>query len=79
VAGVEPTNNTGERSVRHGVIWRKPSQGTASPAGNRYVETILSVLATCKQNAINPFAFVRSAIDASLHKRPAPKILKKTV
>ena len=78
VAGVEPTNNTGERAVRHGVIWRKLSQGTASSGGSRYVETILSVLATCRQNARNPFEFVRSAIDASLQKRQAPRILPKT-
>lgn len=75
VAGVEPTNNAGERAVRHAVIWRKLSQGTASSAGSRYVETTLSVLATCKQNALNPFEFVRSAIDASLNKLPTPKIL----
>lgn len=70
---VEPTNNRAERSVRHGVIWRKLSHGTASAAGSRYVETILSVLATCQQNAVNPFDFVAQAIKAQLEYRSHPK------
>lgn len=72
---VEPTNNLAERSVRHGVIWRKLSQGTASAAGSRYVETILSVLATCKQNQINPFEFVTQAVKAKVEAKTPPKIL----
>jgi len=75
VDGVQPTNNTAERSVRHGVIWRKLSLGTASSTGSRYVETILSVLATCQQNAINAFTFVRSTIEAALKDQPTPKLL----
>lgn len=71
---VDPTNNRAERAVRHGVIWRKLSHGTASPAGSRYVETILSVLATCQQNAINPFDLVARAITAKLNNQPPPKI-----
>ena len=38
--GVEPTNNSGERAVRHGVIYRKLSGGTRSEAGSRFVERI---------------------------------------
>ena len=38
---VEPTNNVSERSLRHGVIWRKLSFGTQSVRGDRYVETML--------------------------------------
>ena len=71
---VEPTNNRAERSVRHGVIWRKLSNGTKSEAGSRYVETILSVIATCRQNAINPFEFVTKAVHAKFNKEPAPKL-----
>ena len=33
--GVEPTNNAAERALRHGVLWRKGSFGTHSPAGSR--------------------------------------------
>ena len=71
---VEPTNNRAERSVRHGVIWRKLSNGTKSEAGSRYVETILSVIATCRQNAINPFEFATKAVHTKFNKDPAPKL-----
>ena len=49
VEGVAPDNNAAERSLRHGVIWRKPSLGTASEAGSRFVERLLSVVETCRQ------------------------------
>ena len=78
VDGVEPTNNIAERSVRHGVIWRKLSQGTASSQGSRYVETILSVLATCQQNNKNAFDFVRKSIEANLKNQTTPKLLPTT-
>ena len=47
--GVEPTNNAGERALRHAVIWRKLSFGTQSAAGSRFVETMLTVIETCRQ------------------------------
>ena len=45
---VEPTNNASERALRHAVIWRKLSFGTQSAAGSRFVETMLSVIETCR-------------------------------
>ena len=53
VEGVEPTNNDAERALRHGVIDRKLSGGTASESGSRFVERMLSVVATCRQQDIN--------------------------
>lgn len=78
VDGVEPTNNTAERAVRPGVIWRKISQGTQSASGSRYVETILSVLATCQQNSLNAFDFVHSTIQTHFQNQPPPTLLPKT-
>lgn len=49
VAGVEPTNNAAERALRHAVIWRRISGGTDSELGSRFVERMLSVLATRRQ------------------------------
>jgi transposase len=49
VEGVEPTNNAAERALRHAVIWRRISGGTDSEAGSRFVERVLSVVATCRQ------------------------------
>jgi transposase len=49
VEGVEPTNNAAERALRHAVIWRRISGGTDSEGGSRFVERMLSVMATCRQ------------------------------
>ena len=58
--GVEPTNNAGERSLRHAVIWRKLSFGTQSANGSRFVETMLTVVETCRQQDRNAIAFLTS-------------------
>jgi transposase len=72
---VEPTNNAGERSLRHAVIWRKLSFGTQSAAGSRFVETMLTVIETCRQQRRNAFAFVTAAVEAHLAHQPAPSLL----
>ena len=73
--GVEPTNNASERSLRHAVIWRKLSFGTQSERGSRFVETLLSVIETCRQQKRNVFAFVTAAVEAHFARRPAPRLL----
>ena len=45
---IPETNNSAEHSLRHPVQWRKTSYGTTSERGSRFVESILSVLATCQ-------------------------------
>ena len=75
-AGVEPTNNRAERSLRHFVIWRKLSFGTQSDAGSRFVETMLSVIETCRQQRRCVFDFVTTAVEAHSHGLPAPSLLK---
>ena len=64
--GVEPTNNAGERSLRHAVIWRKLSFGTQSATGSRFVETMLTVIETCRQQRRNAFSFITAAVKAHL-------------
>ena len=49
IEGVEPTNNASERALRQAVIWRKLSFGTQSADGSRFVETMLTVIETCRQ------------------------------
>jgi transposase len=73
--GVEPTNNAGERSLRHAVIWRKLSFGTQSATGSRFVETMLTVIETCRQQDRNVFAFLTNAVEAHLAHQPAPSLL----
>jgi transposase len=53
VGGIEPTNNDAERALRHGVIYRKTSGGTHRDSGSRFVERMLTVVATCRQQGIN--------------------------
>jgi transposase len=73
--GVEPTNNAGERALRHAVIWRKLSFGTQSVAGSRFVETMLTVIETCRQQRRNVFTFLTHAVEAHLAHQPAPSLL----
>jgi transposase len=75
VEGVEPTNNASERALRHAVIWRKLSFGTQSARGSRFVETMLSVIETCRQQKRNTFAFVTASLQAQLAHQPAPSLL----
>lgn len=73
--GVEPTNNASERALRHAVIWRKLSFGTQSERGSRFVETMLSVIETCRQQKRDVFRFVTTAVEAHFARRPAPLLL----
>jgi transposase len=75
VEGVEPTNNASERAMRHPVIWRKLSFGTQSAAGSRFVETMLTVVETCRQQRRKAFAFTTSAVEASFARQSAPSLL----
>jgi transposase len=73
--GVEPTNNAGERSLRHAVIWRKLSFGTQSANGSRFVETMLTVIETCRQQRRNAFTYLTRAVEAHLAGQPTLSLL----
>jgi transposase len=75
VAGVEPTNNAAERAIRPGVLWRKGSFGTQSPQGARFVEAMMTVVATLKQQHRNVLAYMTDACQASYTGEPAPSLL----
>lgn len=55
---IPETNNNAERALRHPVQWRKTSYGTQSEHGSRFVEGILTVLATCRQHQQNALAYL---------------------
>ena len=74
-AGVEPTNNASERALRHPVIWRKLSFGTQSAAGSRFVETLLTIVETCRKQDRDVFDFITTAIHSKLNHRPTPSLL----
>lgn len=73
VSGVEGTSNKVERALRPAVIWRKTCFGTDSVAGDRFVERMLSVSATCCQRGVNLFSFLCDAVDA--HFKGLPGLL----
>ena len=71
---VEPTNNASERALRHGVIWRKLSFGTQSAAGSRFVETMLTVVETCRQQDRNVFEYLSAAVAAHFAHTKGPSL-----
>jgi len=75
-AGIPATNNLGEQSIRRVVIDRKVTQGTRSDWGNRWLERIWSVLATCEQRKTNAMSFLKSCIESSLHGLAPPSLLE---
>jgi transposase len=72
---VEPTNNSAERALRSAVIWRGISHGTQNEAGSRFVERILTVTETCRQQGRNPLHYVRQAVIAHRSGLPFPSLL----
>ena len=75
LAGVEPTNNTAERAIRPGVLWRKGSFGTHSAQGSRFVESMMTIVATLKQQQRNVLEYLTAACEAALRNEPAPSLL----
>ena len=75
VRGIEPTNNAAERALRHAVLWRKSSGGTASEWGSRFVERVLSVAATCRQQGRNVLEFLTDCFRAHVTGGPLPSLL----
>ena len=73
--GVEPTNNTAERALRHGVLWRHTSFGTHSPAGSRFVERMLTVRDTLRQQQRNVLDYLTLACQSALRHQSAPSLL----
>jgi transposase len=74
VEGVEPTNNASERALRHAVIWRKLSFGTQSSRGSRFVETMLTIVETCRQQSRSVYGFVAATVEAHTAQRPTPSL-----
>jgi transposase len=75
VEGVEPTNNASERALRHAVIWRRISGGTDSAEGSRFVERMLTVVATCRQQSRNVLDYLSSCFEAHSRGQEVPSLL----
>ena len=57
------------------MIWRKLSFGTKSAAGSRFVETMLTVIETCRQQGRNTFTFVANTVHAHFAGHTAASLL----
>ena len=75
VAGVEPTNNAAEQAIRPAVLWRKGSFGTDSERGSRFVERILTAVATLRLQKRNVLEYLTAACEARLHGTRPPSLL----
>ena len=76
IAGVPATNNTAERALRHGVLWRKTSYGTQTDDGNRAVERLLTIRETCRLQRRRLHTYLAEAIAAHQHGLPIPAPLQ---
>jgi transposase len=73
--GLEPTNNRAERALRKGVLWRKKAFGCVSEGGCRFVERILTVVQTLRQQGRPVWQFLRDALHAHRSSQAAPALL----
>ena len=72
---LNPGESAAERSIRPGVQWRKGSFGTQSEADSRFVESMMTVVATLKQQNRNVLDYLTAAHEAALRDEPALSLL----
>jgi transposase len=72
---VEPTNNTAERPLRRGVLWRKRCFGTQSEEGGIFVERILTAVLTLRQQKRDVLDFLTNACYARNGATYSPSLL----
>jgi transposase len=75
VKGVPPENNAAERAERHAVICRRIRGGTDSARGSRFVERMLTVVATCRQQGRDVLDYLASCFEAARRGQAIPSLL----
>ncbi len=78
VEGVPPDNNAAECAERHAVIWRRISGGTDSAQGSRFVERMLTVVATCRQQGRDVLGYLTSCFEAARSNQSIPSLVPVT-
>jgi len=76
--GIEPTNNLAEQAIRFVVIDRKITQGSRSESGQKWLERIWTVTATCSQTGRSVFEFITAAVIANFQGEPGPSLVPDT-
>jgi transposase len=72
---IEPTINAAERAIRLGVRWRKGSFGTQRADGSRFVEAMMTMVATLKQQHRRVLNSLTAVCEAALQAQPIPSLL----
>jgi hypothetical protein len=84
-AGSDPTRSgyagrlspaNAEQALRHAVLWRKLSGGTASEWGSRFVEQVPSVVATCRRQTRNVLNYFTCCFEAEWRALAIPSPLR---
>jgi len=71
--GLEPTNNVAEQAIRFVVIDRKVTQGSKSESGQRWLERIWTLMATCSDHDKSLLDVLRRSLDHYFRgERPPP-------
>jgi len=73
--GIDPTNNTAERAMRHPVLMRRIQGGTQSERGNRWIERIQSIRETCRLQDRRLLEWLIEAATAAHQGQPVPSLL----
>jgi transposase len=73
--GVEPTNNSAERTLRPAVQWRKIIFGNRSHNGEVAVARLLTVTQTCKKQQRHTLGYLTDALCCHRRRVAAPSLL----
>ena len=73
--GIDPTNNLAEQAIRFVVIDRKITQGTRSEKGQRWLERIWTMIATCARTGRSVFTFLQESLSAYFGNQSGPSVL----
>jgi transposase len=76
---VEPTNNSAERGLRFGVIWRDLTFGSQSAEGSRFVERMLTVNASLKSQGRSILEFLTESCVASREGLKPPSLIPQSL
>ena len=68
------SNNRAEQALRHWIIMRKISFGTRTKEGSRAFALLASVIETCRQRDILPWAYLAQVISERRKGNPAPPL-----
>lgn len=73
--GVVPTNNFAEQQIRPAVLWRNSSFGTQSEQGSRFVERLMTVVASLKLQKRNVLDYLVEACHAANSQTTPPSLI----